>query len=292
MSIVRQINYWTLGGFEGAKPIAQALREAQELGYEGVELCFGAGELSPGVTEAKCREIRAEAERLKMKTASLCTGTYWTQSLADPRAEVRRKAIAFTREYLQVANWLGAKVVLVIPGHTAVPWDPAQPTIPYAQAWKLATQSLRACLPTAKRLKVAMGLENVWNWFLADPIAMRTFIDQFRSPFLGAYFDLGNGLINGHAEHWIEILGRRIKAVHAKNFSRQDCGGVLHGFGDDLLKGDLNWPAAVKALKKIRFSGPVSAEMIPFSRLPNLVLPDMDLARDTAPKLKQVLAGL
>ena len=71
MSIVRQINYWTIGGFEGAKPIAQALREAKELGYEGIELCFGAGELSPGVTEAKCREIRAEAERLKVHAMKL-----------------------------------------------------------------------------------------------------------------------------------------------------------------------------------------------------------------------------
>jgi len=32
------------------------------------------------------------------------------------------------------------------------------------------------------------------------------------------------------------------------------------------------------------------AEMVPFSRLPDLVLPDMALARDTAAKLKQILA--
>lgn len=292
MSIIRQINYWTIGGFDGAKPIAQALREAKAMGYEGVELCFGAGELSCGVGKATCETIRREAAGLKMKIASLCSGTYWGQSLADPRSAVRKKAISFTHEYLQVAQWLGAQVVLVIPGHTAVPWDATQPVVPYAQAWTLATQSIRACLPTAKRLGVAIGLENVWNWFLSDPIAMRTFIDQFRSPWVGAYFDLGNSLINGFSEHWIEILGKRIKAVHAKNFSRQDCGGVLHGFGDDLLKGDLNWKATLQALKRIRYTGPVTAEMIPFSRLPDLVLPDMDLARDTAPKLKRLLKGL
>ncbi len=231
MAIVRQINYWTIGGFEGAKPVAQALAEAEQMGYQGIELCFGAGELAPGVDESCCKAIRAEAKRLKMKLATLCTGAYWSQSLADPRASVRKKAVRFTCEYLQVAHWLGAKTVLVIPGHTAVPWDPSQPVIPYAQAWKLATQSIRACLPTARKLRVALGLENVWNWFLSDPIAMRTFIDQFRSPYVGAYFDVGNCLINGLAEHWIEVLGKRIKAVHAKNFSREDCGGVLHGFG-------------------------------------------------------------
>lgn len=292
MGIVRQINYWTIGGFDGAKPVEQAMREAKELGYDGIELAFGAGDLAPGVGQSRCEAIRAEAKRLKVRVASLSSGVYWTQSLSDPRPAVRKKAVAFTREYLQVAHWLGAKVVLVIPGHTAVPWDPSQPSVPYAHAWELATQSLRACLPVARRLGVAIGLENVWNWFLADPIAMRAFVDQFRSSCLGVYFDVGNCLINGRPEDWIEILGKRIKAVHVKNFSRNDFGGGLHGFGDDLLTGDVDWPAVVKSLKKIRYSGPVSAEMIPFSRLPNLVLPDMKLARDTAPKMKQALAGL
>jgi len=100
---------------------------------------------------------------------------------------------------------------------------------------------------------------------------------------------LGNCLINGFAEHWIEILGKRIVAVHLKNFSRDDCGGTLHGFGDDIMKGDLNWAAALKALKRIGYHGPMTAEMIPFSRLPNLVLPDMALARDTGKKLLRML---
>ena len=292
MAITKQINYWTLGGFDGAKPIAQALREAKEMGYEGVELTFGAGVFAPGITEARCKQIRASAAGLGMKLETLASGAYWAQSLADPRADVRKKAVAFTKEYLQVAQWVGAKAVLVIPGHTAVPWDASQPVIPYATAWKLATQSIRACLPTAKKLGVAIALENVWNWFLADPIAMKTFVDQFRSPFVGVYFDVANCAINGFPEHWIEILGKRIKAVHIKNFSRSDCAGGIHGFGDDLLKGDVNFPAVVKALKKVRYSGALTGEMIPFSRLPNLVLPDLDLARDTAPKMKQVLAGL
>ena len=44
------------------------------------------------------------------------------------------------------------------------------------------------------------------------------------------------------------------------------------------------------ALAKIKYKGPITAEMIPFSRLPDMVLPDMPLARDTAAKLKQILA--
>ncbi len=283
-----QINYWTIGGFEGKKPIAKALAEAKQMGYEGVELTFGAGEFPTNISEAKCRAIRKEARKLGVKIETLAAGVYWGQSLSDPRASVRRKAVNFTKKYLQVAKWVGAKVVLVIPGHVAVPWDSSQPVVPYARAWQLATQSLRQCLPTAKKLGVTIALENVWNWFLADPVAMKTFVDQFKSSRVGVYFDVGNCLINGYPEHWIEILGRRIKAVHVKNFSRDDCAGTLHGFGDDLLQGDVDFSAVKKALRKIKYTGPLTAEMIPFSRLPNLVLPDMKLARDTAKKFKQL----
>ncbi|MHC5058453.1 MAG: sugar phosphate isomerase/epimerase family protein [Planctomycetota bacterium] len=284
-----QINYWTVGGFEGAKTPEVALEEAKAMGYEGLEMCFGAGELAPGITEARCREIASAARALGMKIDSLATGNYWQQSLTHPDAAVRKAAVAFTKEYLQVAKWLGAGVVLVVPGAVAVPWDDSQPVVPYADAWKRATAGIKACVKTAEKLKVTIAVENVWNWFLADPVAMREFVDQFKSKRVGVYFDVGNCLLNGYPEHWIAMLGKRLKAIHFKNFSRSDCAGGLHGFGDDLMAGDVDWPAVVAALDKVKYTGPITAEMIPFSRLPDLVLPDLDLARDTAPKMRSIL---
>ena len=289
MKNTMQINYWTIGGFDAKKPVERALEEAKSMGYEGVELCFETGEFAPGITKERCAEIRKAAGKLGMKIATLASGAYWKNPMSSPDASVRAKAVAFTKEYLQVANWVGAKAVLVIPGAVAVPWDPSVPVVPYAQVWARSTDGIRKCLPVARKLGVAIAIENVWNWFLADPVAMRTFVDQFKSPFVGTYFDVANCLINGYPEHWIEMLGKRIKAVHFKNFARQDAGGVLHGFGDDLMSGDVNWPSVVSALGKIGYRGPVTAEMIPFSRLPNLVLPDMNLARDTAVKLAGIL---
>jgi len=286
---IMQISYWTIGGFAGEKPIEQALRQAKEMGYDGLELCYDGHEFGPGVSQARCEEIRQAAEEINIRIDTLASGKYWGQSLSSPDLAVRKLAVAYTREYLQVANWVGAKVVLVVPGAVAVPWDPSQPVVPYAEVWKNSTSSIRQCIPTAVKLGVTIAVENVWNWFLADPIAMKTFIDQFKTRHVGCYFDVGNCLINGYPEHWIEVLGRRIKAVHFKNFSRQDCGGVIHGFGDDLLKGDLNWPAVMQAFAKIKYAGPYTAEMIPFSRLPNLTLPDMALAIDTAGKMKKII---
>jgi len=284
-----QISYWTIGGFEGAKRPEVALEEAKAMGYEGVELAFGAGELVPEVTETRCREIASAAESMGMKIDSVASGNYWQQSLTHPDAAVREEAVAFAMWHLRVADWLGAGVVLVLPGAVAVPWDDSQPVVPYADAWHRATEAMEKLAITAEEIEVTVALENVWGWFLADPVAMKSFVDQFKSPRVGVYLDVANCLINGYPEHWIEMLGGRVKAVHFKNFSRSDCGGGLHGFGDDLLKGDVDWPAVVAALEKINYSGPITAEMIPFSRLPDMVLPDMDLARDTAPKMRKIL---
>ncbi|MBI2437485.1 MAG: sugar phosphate isomerase/epimerase [Lentisphaerae bacterium] len=290
MKNILQINYWTVGGFEGAKPVEQALEDVAAMGLGGIELTFGAGDFSRGISAERCRAIRRKADSLKLRIATLATGYYWGNALSTPDAVKRREAIEFTKEYLRVAAWVGAKAVLVIPGAVAVPWDPSKPVVPYATVWQNATAAVRGCVKEAEKQKVTLALENVWGWFLTDPMAMKCFVDQFKSSRVGVYFDVANCLINGYPEHWIDILGKRIAALHFKNFARQDCGGGMHGFGDDLLKGDVNWRAVLSALAKIKYQGPITVEMLPFSRLPNLVLPDMPLARAAAAQLKQVMA--
>jgi hexulose-6-phosphate isomerase len=280
MKNTKQVNYWMLGDFDGAKPIEQAFSEAKKMGYDGVELTFGHGELGPRITEARCRDIRRAARNTGVKMESLCTGVYWEQSLTDPRASVRHKAVAFTKAYLQVARWLGVRVILVVPGAVDVAFMPDARVVPYARVWKLATEALRKCLPVARATGVTMGIENVWNFFLTDPMALKAFVDQFKSPRVAVYFDVGNCMINGYPDHWIEILGKRIKAVHFKGFKRTDGGGGMSGFTSDLMDGDVDWKAVTGALKKIKYAGPITAEMLP---------PDMAVARKTAGRMKKIL---
>lgn len=281
------INYWVLGGFEGKKSPIDAIRDAADMGLDGVELTYGDC-LKADITAQECASIAEEARRLKIGLRTLATGHYWGCSLSSPHAVERERAVAFTLRYLEVAEALGAETVLVVPGAVDVAWDPMRPVVPYRAAWEHATNSLKQCLPTAEKLGVNIALENVWNKFLLGPIEFSQFIDQFNSARLGSYFDIGNVVITGYPEHWIEILGPRIKAVHIKNFKRQDCGGVLGGFGDDLEVGDVDYEAVKKQLASIGYTGPVTTEMIPFCRLPNMVLPDMDLARKTAAALKRL----
>lgn len=284
----KAINYWVLGGFDGRKGPLAAIEDAKRWQLDGVELTVGDC-LPADIGQAECGAIKAAAARAGVGLRTVATGFFWGCSLASPNATERAQAVAFARRYLQIAAWLGAESALVVPGAVDVAWDLSRPVIPYQQVWDLAVTSMRELVPLAEDLGVNIAIENVWNKFLVGPFEMKQFVDQFRSQRVGVYFDTGNCMITGYAEHWIEILGARIKAVHLKNFQRQDCGGVLQGFGDDLLRGDLNFPAVKAALETHVPGVPVTAEMIPFCRLPNLALPDAALAEDTASKLRQLV---
>lgn len=69
--------------------------------------------------------------------------------------------------------------------------------------------------------KVEIGLENVWNKFLTSPLEMRDFTDKVGSVYVGSNSDVGNVFFNGYPEHWIKILGSRIKKVQFKDYRCQ-----------------------------------------------------------------------
>ena len=288
MGFYKAINYWVLGGFEGEKSPFQAIDDASRMGLDGVELTFGDC-LKEDITEKECSSIAEYADKKGVGLKTLAAGFYWGCSLGSDDPAERKKAAAFTEKYIKAASWLGVDRILVVPGAVDVAWDESRPVTPYQTVWDNSTESIRTILPFAEQYRVTICLENVWNKFLLSPVEFKIYLEQFGSDYIGIYFDVGNAVLNGYPEHWIEILGDRIKAVHFKNFKRDDCGGTLHGFGDDLLTGDVNFSAVLEGLTKISYSGPVTAEMIPFSRLPDLVLPDMELAERTAGTLKELL---
>jgi len=280
----KAINYWVLGGFDGEKGPYAAIEDAAKWGLDGLEMTVGDC-LPIDITEEECRKIKAVAAEAGMGLKTLASGFYWGSSLGSPDETERQATLDFTKKYIQIAAWLGAETILIVPGAVDVAWDPSRPIVPYQQVWDLSVKSLKEVLPLAEKLRVNIALENVWNKFLISPMEMKMYVDQFGSDRIGVYFDTGNCMIAGYPEHWIEILGKRIKAVHLKNFQRDDSGGLLHGFGDDLMAGDLDFPAVKAALEAHIPDVPITAEMIPFCRLPDLVLPDAALAADTAKKL-------
>ena len=86
--------------------------------------------------------------------------------------------------------------------------------------------------------------------------AMR-FVDEIGSPWVGWHLDLGNLITYGWPEHWVHILGPRVFNLHIKEYSRKkrDKEGPYKGFQVELGEGDNDWPATMKALDAIGYTG-------------------------------------
>jgi len=276
----KSISYWSFeGGLEGKKNIREAFEQAKAAGFDAVELCLGeTGELSLAATESDCKKILADAADVGIEVSSLATGLYWAYSMTDDDPKVRAKAMEITRKCVDVASWLGVDTFLCIPGYVHVPFMPETPVIPYDTVYNRALSALKEAANYAQSRKINIAVEEVWNMFLLSPIEMRDFIDEVGSDYVGCYFDVGNVLLLGYPEHWIRILGKRIKRVHLKDFKRSV--GTIEGFCD-LTEGDVNWPEVMKALREVGYDGYLTAEMMP---------PRPDLLEKTSKAMDRILS--
>jgi hexulose-6-phosphate isomerase len=260
----KAINYWSFpGGLEGKKSVKEAIKEAKEYGFEGIELCvFEEGEVSLKTTKKDCDSILNEAKKVGIGISSLATGIFWSYNLGSSKKEDREKAQKVIEKMLELASYFKVDTILVVPGAVDVFFNPNAEIISYDDVYNRVKEGLKKLVPVAEKYKVSIGLENVWNKFFLSPLELRDFVDSFKSDYLGVYFDVGNVIPFGYPEQWIRILGKRIKKVHLKDFRFSAGNGGMTGFVD-LLEGDVNWPEVIKALKEIGFNGYLVAEMIP-----------------------------
>src|SRR2546425_339297 len=74
-------------------------------------------------------------------------------------------------------------------------------------------------VPMARDVGVTIAVEEVWNKFLLSPLEFARYVDEFESPRVRAYFDVGNVVIHGYPQDWIRTLGPRIAKIHLKDFN-------------------------------------------------------------------------
>ena len=156
---------------------------------------------------------------------------------------------------LRIAHWLGIDGLLVVPGAVDVFFDPEAEVVDYRDVFKRAYSAMRRLAKTAEEYKVTICVENVWNKFLLSPLEFARYVDEFDSPYLKAYFDVGNVILFGYSQDWIRTLGKRTVKIHLKDFKRK--GYSWTNLGD----GDVNWKEVIRALNEIGFEGYMTAEL-------------------------------
>ncbi|MDD2707072.1 MAG: sugar phosphate isomerase/epimerase [Verrucomicrobiae bacterium] len=280
----KSISIWS---FYGNWSLEQKMKLARDAGFEGFEIDLSEdGPVNLKSKKSDVEGVRKLAGKVGIQLSGLATGLYWGANAASADAAVRAKAAGILKRQIECANWLGLDAILVVPGAVGVDFIPGGEVVPYDLAYERAADFIKKAIPTAEKMGVTLGVENVWNKFLLTPLEMKAFIDGFKSQQVKSYFDVGNVLATGYPEHWISVLGRRIARVHLKDYRRAV--GSVDGFVD-LLSGDVNWAAVMAALKKVGYQGWVTAEMIPpvpfYKHCPEVLIHNTSKAMDAILKL-------
>jgi L-ribulose-5-phosphate 3-epimerase len=234
------------GGIKVGKTIMDRFQAARTAGFDGVEVD----------SHLDRNEVLKARDATGMAVYSVCDSRHWNLLLSSPDPKVREDGVAALRVALEDAKTFGAETVLLVPGRVTE-------TVRYDECWNRSTEEIKKALPFAEDTKVKIAVENVWNNFLLSPLEAARYIDQFQSPWIGAYFDIGNILAYGWPEQWIRILGKRIARIHIKEYSRKlaDSEGRSKGFNVKLREGDVNWPAVMNALDETGYTGWATVEM-------------------------------
>jgi hexulose-6-phosphate isomerase len=257
------------------KPTEDELKRLKDAGFDGVE----AGILPPQEAE----QCRAVAEKCGLRIHSVLRG--WAEFNSDDESKVA-KTLAITEDALRAAQAYGADAVLLVPcriggmkmpaprefaiefdektGHLtrAVAGDNA-PYADYLKAHNRAIdtsrEAVKRLIPLAEKCGVVIALENVWNNLWVQPPVFRNFVASFNSPWVKAYFDIGNHVKYAPSEEWILALGSLIAKCHVKDFKLSETDPGTGKFVN-IRDGSVRWPVVRAALDKIGYNGWMTIE--------------------------------
>jgi len=220
----------------------------KDLGFDGVEMD------SPNNLPEK--EILEARDKTGLLLPGVVNSVHWNSPLSDADPAVRGKCVESMKTALRDCKKYGGTTVLLVP---AVVND----KVSYADAYSRSQEEIRKLLPIAEETGIKIAIENVWNNFLLSPLEAARYIDEFKSPMIGWYMDIGNIVRYGWPEQWVRTLGQRILKIDIKDYSRKKATdeGIWKGFNAELGDGDVNWAAVNKALIEIGYKGWGSAEV-------------------------------
>lgn len=243
------------------EPTEAALQKVKDAGFEGVET------RANRATPEQAAACRKTAEKLGLRIHSVMGGGH-------PNG-------------LRAAQAYGANAVLTVPGRVSKvampkPWefdvefDPKNGHLsrvakgdntPYQayiakhnQATDRARASIERLIPIAEQTKVVLAIENVWNNLWVTPELLKWLVTSFQSPWVKAYFDIGNHVRYGvPSEQWIRTLGPLVAKCHVKDF-KIDHSKARGGNFCKMREGSVNWPAVRQALDAVGYNGWMTIE--------------------------------
>ncbi len=261
------VNQWS---YPDNISLIEMIKHASKTGYKGFEPAITLDDLSMSNSEfkTKWKKLGELLDEYGLKAPSNATTLYWRIEWFN-ESEFNKIEKIITRQ-LEAAEILGSSTILVVPGK-------AVPDISYDQLIGKTVEILLKLKPLlAKHKGIIIGLENVWNKYLAGPLEYRFLLEKLDREYYGLYLDVGNTLPHSLPEHWITLLKEWIIQIHVKDYSIAE-----KRFGIPLT-GDVNWHNIRELLSMINYNGFLVAEIPPYKGDP------FKAVEDTFTSLKKI----
>ena len=217
----------------GTKPNEKQMQKLKDLGFDGIE---GSG---PGL---QVDPMKMACSKFKLPMHGVVYNKHWKVRLSDPNPEVREESRKGLGQAMREAREMGGTSVLLVPGRVKGDQETHQ------HVWDRSIAQIQKLLPLAEELKIHILIETVWNGFCYKPEQFRDYIDAINSPWVQAYYDIGNMQKYGPSYKWIRILGKRTLKLDVKDW------GSKNGFCP-LGQGDVDWKKVRHELEQIDFKG-------------------------------------
>lgn len=238
-----------LGMLPKSLSIRDKFQLAKDCGFEQME----AGTEPDAAVSA---EIRKAAEQTGVRVHSVMNSDHWRYPVSSADPEVVAKSMKGMETSLRNAAEWGADTVLLVPAVVDAKTR-------YQDAWTRSVTQIKKLIPMAEKLKVVIAIEEVWNKFLLSPMEFARYVDDFKSPWVKAYFDVGNVVLYGYPQDWIRTLGKRIVKLHFKDFQFKNDPSIRKRVADfvNLRDGEIDWKEIHAALTEIGYKGTATVEL-------------------------------
>jgi len=209
------------------------MQKLKDLGFDGIE---GS---APGL---QVEPMKQACQKIDLPMHGVVYNKHWKVRLSDPDPKVREESRKGLAQAMKDSNGVGGTSVLLVPGRVKGEKET------HKQVWNRSIEQIRKLIPLAKKLQVHILIETVWNGFCYKPEEFRDYIDAIDSPWVKAYYDIGNMQKFAPSHEWIRILGKRTLKLDVKDW------GSKNGFCP-LGQGDVDWKKVRNELEKIEFTG-------------------------------------
>ena len=217
----------------GTKPNEAQMQKLKDLGFDGIE---GS---APGL---QVEPMKQACQKIDLPMHGVVYNKHWKVRLSDPDPKVREESRKGLAQAMKDSKGVGGTSVLLVPGRVKGEKET------HKQVWSRSIEQIRKLIPLAKELQVHILIETVWNGFCYKPEEFRDYIDAIDSPWVKAYYDIGNMQKFAPSHEWIRILGKRTLKLDVKDW------GSKNGFCP-LGQGDVDWKKVRNELEQIEFTG-------------------------------------